>query len=258
MRYKEVQTASTLGIIGNLFLSIIKGIIGFMTRSNAMIADSLNSAGDIVSSLMTYIGNKIASKPSDEEHNLGYGKAEYVFSMLVSIVIILTAAYVIKDSISSILYKSDFAYSPYLIVVCLITIIVKFALYLYTNKLSKKYHNLLIEANSKDHLNDILITSINLVSCILVYNNIYIFDGIAGIIIGLFISIGLLIALSMFFSMCETAFVSVPEEKFFKKADRFGHFCPLDSRGTKRYKGARKWRQKNKPTSRYTIRLPMS
>ena len=58
-RYKSTKKASILGIIGNVFLLIIKGIIGFMTNSQAMIADSVNSAGDIFSSCMTFIGNKI-------------------------------------------------------------------------------------------------------------------------------------------------------------------------------------------------------
>lgn len=84
-RFKTTQKASVLGIIGNIFLLIIKAIVGVITRSQAMIADSMNSAGDIFSSLMTYIGNKIASKPKDDDHNLGHGKAEYIFSMLVSI-----------------------------------------------------------------------------------------------------------------------------------------------------------------------------
>ena len=68
-------------IIGNIFLLIIKAIIGFMSHSQALIADSFNSAGDIFASLMTFIGNKIASEPNDEDHNLGHGKAEYIFSM---------------------------------------------------------------------------------------------------------------------------------------------------------------------------------
>ena len=50
-----------------------------------MIADAFNSAGDIFSSLMTFIGNKIANKPSDDDHNLGHGKAEYIYSLLISI-----------------------------------------------------------------------------------------------------------------------------------------------------------------------------
>ena len=80
-RYSSTKTASILGIIGNIFLLIIKAIIGIITNSQAMIADSVNSAGDIFSSTMTYIGNKIASRPRDNSHNLGHGKAEYIFSL---------------------------------------------------------------------------------------------------------------------------------------------------------------------------------
>lgn len=56
-----------------------------------MIADSFNSAGDILTSLMTFIGNKVASKPSDDDHNLGHGKAEYIYSMLISVTMIFMA-----------------------------------------------------------------------------------------------------------------------------------------------------------------------
>ena len=72
-------------------------------------------------------------------------------------------------------------------VLCVITIITKVFLYLYTKKLSVKYNNLLIKANSKDHLNDCIITTINLISCVLAMCNIFLFDGIVGIIISIWI-----------------------------------------------------------------------
>lgn len=71
-RYKSTKTAGIAGIIGNVFLLVIKAIVGFTSKSQAMIADSMNSAGDIFASLMTFIGNKIASKPGDEDHNFGH------------------------------------------------------------------------------------------------------------------------------------------------------------------------------------------
>ena len=98
-RYKSVKIASILGIIGNIFLLIIKAIIGLITNSQAMIADSFNSAGDIFSSFMTYIGNKIASKPRDDDHNLGHGKAEYIFSMLISLAMIIMSLKIFYDSL---------------------------------------------------------------------------------------------------------------------------------------------------------------
>lgn len=188
-RFKSVKIASILGIIGNIFLLVIKSIIGFVTNSQAMIADAFNSAGDILSSIMTFIGNKIASIPSDEDHNLGHGKAEYIYSMLISVIMILTALIVLKDSILSIFNHNDFNFSIWLVVVCITTIIVKFILFLYTNKLSKKYNNLLIKANSNDHRNDCVITLFNLISALCTLINIYYLDGIVGSLISIWMII---------------------------------------------------------------------
>ena len=187
MKHKQIKTASILGIIGNILLLIIKATIGFITGSRAMIADAFNSAGDIFSSLMTYIGNKIASIPKDEDHNLGHGKAEYIYSLIISIIMILTSLIIFKDSLTTIIFKKTYDYSNFLIIVCLITIITKLLLFIYTNKLYKKYKNILIKANSKDHLIDSIITTTNLISIILAKNNIYILDGIVGIIISIWI-----------------------------------------------------------------------
>lgn len=188
-RYSSVKLASILGIIGNLFLLIIKGLIGIVTNSQAMIADSFNSAGDILSSIMTFIGNKISSKPGDDCHNLGHGKAEYIYSMLISIVMFLMALKAFFSSVFSIFKPNVYEFSIWLIVVCIITIIVKFSLFFYTNKISKKYNNLLIEANSKDHRNDCVITLCTLISCLFTLIDVYIVDAIVGTLIAIWILI---------------------------------------------------------------------
>lgn len=81
-RFTVTKKVGMYGIIGNIFLLTLKAIVGFTSKSQAMIADAINSAGDIFASLMTAIGNKIASVPKDEDHNFGHGKAEYMFSLL--------------------------------------------------------------------------------------------------------------------------------------------------------------------------------
>ncbi len=188
-RFKSVNIASILGIVGNLFLLIIKSLIGFLLNSHAMIADAFNSAGDIISSVMTFIGNKIASIPSDEDHNLGHGKAEYIYSMLISIAMILMGIFVFKDSFNSIINHSKLSFSIWFVIVCIITIIVKSLLFFYTDKLYKKYNNLLIKANSKDHRNDIFITFCTLISGLLTLYKIYFFDGIVGSFIAIWMII---------------------------------------------------------------------
>ena len=105
-RFKETKKASFLGIIGNLFLLIIKGSIGFITNSQSMIADAANSAGDIFASVMTWIGNKIASEPKDESHNFGHGKAEYIFSLFI---------YNFDITFFIFFYSSTFSFSKFII-----------------------------------------------------------------------------------------------------------------------------------------------
>jgi len=186
-RFKSTKRAGLLGILGNIFLLIIKGSIGFICNSQAMIADAVNSASDIFASLMTFIGNKIASEPQDESHNLGHGKAEYIFSLFISISMIVVSVKLLYDSILSLIHGSNFEFSWFLVLVCIITIVVKILLFLYTNILSKKYNNILLEANKKDHRNDCIVTTFTLISVILSLFNIYWFDGIVGIGISLWI-----------------------------------------------------------------------
>lgn len=186
-RFEQTKKAGLFGILGNLFLLIIKGTVGFLFKSQSMIADSANSAGDIFASLMTFIGNKIASEPQDKSHNFGHGKAEYIFSMFISISMIVIAFKLLYDSIYTLIYGSELIFSWFLVIVCLITIIVKLALFLYTNRLTKKFENILLEANRNDHRNDCIVTTFTLISILLTLANIYWFDGIVGIGISIWI-----------------------------------------------------------------------
>lgn len=186
-RFKAAKRASLLGIVGNIFLFLIKTIVGFISNSQAMIADAFNSGSDILSSVMTYIGNRVASKGADEDHNLGHGKAEYIYSMLISITMIILGLSILVDSFKAIISPNKFEFSIWLIIVCLVTIFIKFLLYLYTKNIGKTYNNLLVEANSKDHRNDMLITSTNLIAAIFSLLGFYLIDGIVGLGISLWI-----------------------------------------------------------------------
>ena len=189
MKFKDIKKASLFGVFGNLFLLLIKGIVGFISGSQAMIADAFNSASDILSSIMTFFGQRIASKPKDEDHNLGHGKAEYIYSMLISIIMIIMVFKVFKDSIVNLFTLEKATFTPWLIVVCALTIIIKIGLFLYTNRLYKKNKSLLLKANRNDHRNDCILTSLNLIACVLGYYGIYFVDSVAGIFISIWIFI---------------------------------------------------------------------
>ena len=186
-KFETTKKAGIYGIIGNIFLLIIKTIIGFISNSQAMIADSVNSAGDIFASLMTFIGNRIASAPNDEDHNLGHGKAEYIFSMFISIAMILVSSKLLFDSVMTLILGSNLQFSWFLVIICIATILTKLGLYLYTSKAYQKYNSILLEANMKDHRNDCVVTSFTLISVVLALFGIYWFDSVVGIGISIWI-----------------------------------------------------------------------
>ena len=186
-RFNQTKKASILGVVGNLFLLVIKGIVGFIFSSQAMVADAANSAGDIFASLMSFIGNKIASEPSDESHNFGHGKAEYVFSLFISISMLFVSAKLLYDSGMSLIEQKLFTFSWFLVLVCIITIITKFYLYMYTKKIYKQYNDLLLKASMTDHRNDCILTSCTLISIIFSLFGIFWVDGIVGMAISAWI-----------------------------------------------------------------------
>ena len=180
-RYKVTQKVGKYGMIGNIFLLAFKAMVEFTSKSQAMIADCINSAGDIFASLMTAIGNKIASEPDDDDHNFGHGKAEYIFSLFIAISMVVVSVKTIIDAIFALFNGNDIVFSWWLIVVCIITIITKLCLYIYTKTMYKKYNNILLEASMQDHRNDCVITTFTLISILLSLKGIDWFDSVVGI-----------------------------------------------------------------------------
>ena len=180
-RFKVTKKAGMYGIIGNTFLLVIKAIVGFASKSQSMIADSINSAGDIFASIMTSIGNKIASVPKDEDHNFGHGKAEYIFSMFIAISMITVSIKMIIDAVIKLFKGNEIIFSWWLIIVCIATIITKLVLFIYTRLMYKKYNNILLQASMEDHRNDCVITTFTLISILLSLKGINWFDSIVGI-----------------------------------------------------------------------------
>ncbi len=184
-RSKQTRKVGIIGIIGNLFLFVIKIAISILTKSQSMLADSINSATDILSSLMTFIGGKISGNDSDAHHNYGYGKAEYVFSLIISLIMGYLAIKIAFDGTTSLVNQKEFMFSYALVIVCVITIATKFALYMYTNKIGRETENILVLANANDHKSDMLVTASVFVGVVAGYYKIFWLDGVIAIIIAI-------------------------------------------------------------------------
>ena len=186
-RFRLTRIVAVSGISVNIFLLILKLVVGYVARSQAMIADGFNSAGDVFASVMTYTGNKISSQPEDEDHPYGHGKAEYIFSMIISFSLLLVGYKVFMSSLNALLRREKFIFSGWLVTAAVLTIVLKLSLYIYTSKVGRAYDNLLVLANSEDHRNDVFVTSSTLLSIIMGAYEIYWIDGIVGIGISLWI-----------------------------------------------------------------------
>lgn len=229
-RFKLTKRAGIFGIIGNIFLLIIKATIGFISKSQSMIADSANSAGDILASIMTAIGNKIASEPQDDNHNFGHGKAEYIFSLFISISMILVAFKLLYDSIMSLIEQNKMQFSWLLVIVCIITIIVKFSLFIYTYKLSRKFENILLESNMKDHRNDCIVTTFTLISILATLSNIYWLDGLVGIGISIWIAItGVKIFIESYNTLMDKSLDPNTQDIIFSMAKNYKDIVKIDN-----------------------------
>jgi len=184
-RGKETMKVGILGIAGNIILFIMKFFIAISSKSQSLLADSINSGTDIFSSIMTLIGGKVSSEPSDEGHNYGHGKAEYIFSLLISIVMGYLAIKIAIDGTESLIHKNEFTYSSLLVFVCIITILVKIALYIYSHKIGKKSENILVMANAQDHINDVWTTGSVIIGVLFGKFGIYFVDGLVAILIAM-------------------------------------------------------------------------
>lgn len=187
-RHKLTRRIALWGISVNILLLALKLTAGFTSRSQAMIADGFNSASDVFASFMTYLGNKISSLPEDNEHPYGHGKAEYIFSMIISFSLVLVAYTIFKGAVESLLNGEKPIFSWWLVTVALFTFFSKFCLYVYARKVGSIHDSLLVLANAEDHRNDVLVAIGTLIGVGFGLISIYWVDAIVGMLISLWIA----------------------------------------------------------------------
>lgn len=156
-RYEEANKVTIKSIIWNIILTVVKIFAGIVGRSNAMIADGLHSASDIISSVGVLIGNKIANTPNDKEHNYGHEKAETLVSFLLSILLIVVSLKIGFSALES-LFNLDKVQVPTLLplIVAIISIAIKEYQYRITIKVANKINSPSLKADAWHHRSDAL------------------------------------------------------------------------------------------------------
>ena len=165
----QVRTAcgnfsGVLGIILNLILFGAKLLSGILTASISVTADAFNNLSDAGSSVVTFLGFKLASRPADEEHPYGHGRYEYVAGLGISCAIVLVGAELLKSSIEKIITPEDGTAITLLSICILIgSICVKLWMFFFNRAMSKKISSSTLKATAMDSLTDCIATSVVLI-----------------------------------------------------------------------------------------------
>lgn len=133
-RRRKIMRASVVGLVVNALLATVKAIIGTMVSSAAIIGDAVNNLSDVLSFVSTMIGVRLASQPADKEHPYGHGRAEYISSVLVAVIVLYSGVEVFVEGFREALHPGATHYDTASVVVVAIAVAAKIALGLYTKR----------------------------------------------------------------------------------------------------------------------------
>ncbi|MGB4438594.1 MAG: cation diffusion facilitator family transporter [Sedimentibacter sp.] len=179
--------SSIVGILVNVLLSLSKISIGALFNSISVMADGVNNLSDAGSSVVSLIGFKISSRPADNGHPFGHARMEYLTGLILGIVILLVGVELIKSSFNKIMNPEDTIYSIVTVAVLALSIAAKLWLSGFYGKIAYEISSSTIRASSMDSRNDVIATSVVLVSVIVSKFTGYEIDGYMGIVVALFI-----------------------------------------------------------------------
>ena len=197
--YKEVEKvsvrtaygvlASIVGIFCNVFLFAVKFVVGFILNSVSVTADAFNNLSDAGSSIISFVGVKMAEKPADRDHPFGHGRIEYIAALVVSFLVLEVGFTFLKDSIGKIRTPEALNFQTVSVAILIVSIAVKLWLGLFNRKLGERINSKVMMATSADAMGDVAATSATIFS-IAVYGmaglNV---DGIVGIIVSVVVMV---------------------------------------------------------------------
>ena len=166
-REKAIVKTSIIGIVTNLLLVGFKIFVGLISNSIAVILDAVNNLSDALSSVVTIVGAKLGAKQPDKKHPLGYGRIEYLSSMIVAALVLYAGITSLVESIKKIIHPEAADYSMVSLIIIAVAVVVKLILGMYVRKQGKKVGSGALEASGSDALFDAILSASVLASAII-------------------------------------------------------------------------------------------
>ena len=189
--YKEVEKvsvrtaygvlASIVGIFCNVFLFAVKFVVGFILNSVSVTADAFNNLSDAGSSIISFVGVKMAEKPADRDHPFGHGRIEYIAALVVSFLVLEVGFTFLKDSIGKIRTPEALNFQTVSVAILIVSIAVKLWLGLFNRKLGERINSKVMMAVFTDSMGDVITTGATILSLIFFRLTGINIDGIVGV-----------------------------------------------------------------------------
>lgn len=188
----KVRTAygvlsSLVGIVCNLLLFVGKLAVGLVLHSVSVMADAFNNLSDAASSVIGFIGVKMAEKPADEEHPFGHGRIEYIAALIVSFLVIEVGFTFFKNAIAKIRTPEELSFNRISMGILLASVAVKLWLSFFNKKLGKRINSTVMQATATDALGDVVTTLATMGSILFFYFTKINIDGYVGLAVSLLV-----------------------------------------------------------------------
>ena len=185
VRTRYGVVASSVGILCNILLFIGKFLAGVVMQSIAVTADAFNNLSDAASSIISFVGMKMASKPADEDHPFGHGRIEYIAAFIVAFLVIEVGFTFFKSSINKIMHPEAVTFELVSFIILGVSVLVKIWLGFFNKTLGKKINSKVLAATSADCIGDVAVTSATMAAILIGYFFNINIDGIAGLLVSL-------------------------------------------------------------------------
>lgn len=181
--------ASVVGIGCNLLLFLIKIALGLLIHSISVMADAFNNLSDAASSVIGFVGVKMAQKPADEQHPFGHGRVEYITAFIVAFLVIQVGWSLLKSSVGKIRNPQEMVFHSISVVILLLSITIKLWLGIFNRSLGKRIQSTVMMATAADSLGDVATTSATIFSLVVFGVFGINLDGLVGLVVSVVVMV---------------------------------------------------------------------
>ena len=186
-RQQVIVKTSIIGIVTNIFLALFKAILGVLSNSIAIVLDAINNLSDVLSSVITIVGAKLAEKEPDREHPYGHGRVEYLSAMVIAAIILYAGISAFVEAVKKMIYPEIPDYSKITLIFVAVATVVKIVLGRYSKKVGEKVKSDSLVNSGKDAINDAIVSFSTLVAAIIFIIFDFSLEAYLGIIISFLI-----------------------------------------------------------------------